>query len=397
MRVAYVCTDPGVPVFGRKGCSIHVQAILNEMVATGCDVSLFARRWGGEVPAGLKSVQCHQLSPVKTRVTAERERGLAAGNRELGILLENAGPFDLVYERYALWSHAAMEFADDCGTPSILEINAPLVQEQATHRELVDERLARQITARAFAAAGTRLAVSQGVVDRLSDGQRPVNDWSFHVVPNGVSPERFTAARELIWQRQETGNQDDPFVVGFVGTLRPWHGLSTLGSAFSRLHATTPQARLLVVGAGAARDELESQLTPSALAATTITGAVDHSEVPSWVAKMDVAVAPYPAAKDFYFSPLKVLEYFAAGLPVVGSGTGTSDGLVNDRNMVVFEPGNAEEMAQRLQELQSDAALRQAYSRAAFPSISFDNTWAGVWQRAKNLSLKHDTPARSAG
>ena len=28
MRVAYVCTDPGVPVFGSKGASVHVQAVL---------------------------------------------------------------------------------------------------------------------------------------------------------------------------------------------------------------------------------------------------------------------------------------------------------------------------------------------------------------------------------
>ena len=31
MRVAYVCADPGVPVFGRKGCSIHVQEVLREL------------------------------------------------------------------------------------------------------------------------------------------------------------------------------------------------------------------------------------------------------------------------------------------------------------------------------------------------------------------------------
>ena len=32
IRVAYVCADPGVPVFGRKGCSIHVQEVLRALL-----------------------------------------------------------------------------------------------------------------------------------------------------------------------------------------------------------------------------------------------------------------------------------------------------------------------------------------------------------------------------
>jgi hypothetical protein len=28
MRIAYICADPGIPVFGQKGCSIHVQEVI---------------------------------------------------------------------------------------------------------------------------------------------------------------------------------------------------------------------------------------------------------------------------------------------------------------------------------------------------------------------------------
>src|SRR5712671_6953306 len=42
MRVAYITADPGVPVFGRKGCSIHVQEVLRAMVNRGATVHLFA-------------------------------------------------------------------------------------------------------------------------------------------------------------------------------------------------------------------------------------------------------------------------------------------------------------------------------------------------------------------
>ena len=45
MRVAYVCADPGVPVFGPKGSSVHVQEVVRELVRRGVDVSLWCATW----------------------------------------------------------------------------------------------------------------------------------------------------------------------------------------------------------------------------------------------------------------------------------------------------------------------------------------------------------------
>jgi hypothetical protein len=42
MRVAYVTTDPGIPAFGSKGASVHVQAILAAFLRRGAEVTLFA-------------------------------------------------------------------------------------------------------------------------------------------------------------------------------------------------------------------------------------------------------------------------------------------------------------------------------------------------------------------
>ena len=53
MRVACVCGDPGVPVFGSKGASVHVQAVLRVLVARGAEVHVLAPRMGGPVPADL--------------------------------------------------------------------------------------------------------------------------------------------------------------------------------------------------------------------------------------------------------------------------------------------------------------------------------------------------------
>ncbi len=398
MRVAYVCTDPGVPVFGRKGCSIHVQAVLREMVAAGCEVTLVARRFDGELPADLYSIRVCELKSIKTRVTADREQLLSAANRELRIELERAQPFDLVYERYSLWSNAAMQFAAVNGVASILEINAPLVREQATHRELIDRELAVELSHNALQLAQVRLAVSAGVANQIRADFELSADEQIDVVPNGVTPERFAAARRQVGHRLNHVDASNSFVVGFVGTLRPWHGLTTLGAAFTELHHRVPSAKLLIVGDGHAREELEAELSPAARDATIITGALQHDGVPLWMAQMDVAVAPYPKSDGFYFSPLKVLEYFATGLPVVCSSASTFGGLVNEFNAMFFDAGDSANLAAVLQRLHDDLGQRRRLARTAFESLTHEQTWTGVWQRAIDLAgIGRQAPARSAG
>jgi hypothetical protein len=86
--------------------------------------------------------------------------------------LQASGPFDAVYERYALWSFAGMEYARDAGTAGLLEVNAPLIEEQARHRELVHREAAEAATERAVAAASRLITVSEPLAEWVN--RRPV-------------------------------------------------------------------------------------------------------------------------------------------------------------------------------------------------------------------------------
>src|SRR6185503_7748943 len=139
MRVAYVNADPGVPAFGAKGCSVHVQEILRAMVLCGAEVELFTRRTGGDPPADLAAIPVHGFSPLPAEDTGARERAALTANEEIAQRLA-VGSFDLIYERYSLWSYAGMEFARHTGVPGVLEVNAPLIEEQSAHRSLTDRQ-----------------------------------------------------------------------------------------------------------------------------------------------------------------------------------------------------------------------------------------------------------------
>src|SRR5262245_40760487 len=99
MRIAYVCADQGVPIFGRKGASIHVQEVVRALIARGARVELFAAHVGDGSPSGLEMVHIHRLPTLPKGERAVRERRALAANQELRAVLEHEGPFDLVYER----------------------------------------------------------------------------------------------------------------------------------------------------------------------------------------------------------------------------------------------------------------------------------------------------------
>src|SRR6516164_11392147 len=131
MRIAYVSSDLGVPIFGRKGCSIHAQEVLAALLRGGAEVELFTTHGEGERPQDLESIALHALQRPPKGDPAAREQAALAGNALLRNELMRSGSFDLIYERYSLWSFAGMEFARERHVPGLLEVNAPLIDEQA--------------------------------------------------------------------------------------------------------------------------------------------------------------------------------------------------------------------------------------------------------------------------
>ena len=380
MRVAYVCADQGVPVFGRKGASIHVQEVVRALIAQGADLELFAANLGPDMPDGLEAVPVHRL-PGASGDAASREQQALRANEDLVRALEREAPFDLIYERYSLWSFAGMERAREIGVPGLLEVNAPLIEEQADYRGLVDRNAAEAVATRAFGAAKALVAVSQEVGRYLE--RFPDTNGRVHVVPNGVNLERFPPRSTAAYHSRHSD-----FTVGFVGSLKPWHGVSILVDAFAALHLQSPGIRLMIVGEGPEHDRLAEDVCRRGLVdAVRFTGWVPPSDLPARLASLDVAVAPYPELPNFYFSPLKVYEYMAAGLPIVASRVGQIAELIeHEVNGLLCPPGDASALAGAIDRLQREPDLRSRLGRAARVTISRDYTWRAIARRILSVA-----------
>jgi len=366
MRIAYICADPGVPVFGMKGSSVHVQEILRTFLARGDEVTVYCTRRGDTVPDDLRGVRVAEF-PVPAGTPAERERAIARIAATLARTAVADG-CDLVYERFSLFSRGSAIVARLAGVPVILEVNSPLIEEQRIHRTLVDARIAESAAREVLAAATVVSCVSAPVAEwaRRRGAKHPM------VVPNGVNTLRIVPAPKL----------DQVFTVGFVGTLKPWHGVEVLIDAAARLRHRGCEVRVVIVGDGPVGEPLRRLAAALGLDIRFV-GAVAPQRMPELLAEWDVGVAPYPDQfSEDYFSPLKVYEYLAAGLPVVASAVGQIPSILDHGvTGLVVPPGDPEALASALEDLCSDRATRERMGRAARAVAVERHDWSRVLDR----------------
>ncbi len=360
MKIAYVCADPGVPIFGSKGASIHVRELIRAFVKMGAGLELFAARTDGQPSPELAGVSVHPI----------RQDHGGDPNPVIRRLLEKSGPFDLVYERYSLWSTTAMEYAAGLDVPGIVEVNSPLIIEHRRYRGPLDLRRAQECAARVFACARLVVAVSGAVarwVESVAGRDCPVT-----ILPNGVDTERF--------RPNSRSSRNGTFTIGFAGSLKPWHGVDTMLEAGALLLAQDSSYRFLVVGGGPEYERLEAKAEELGIRwAVELTGPVDHATVPLHLGRMDLATAPYPDLPDFYFSPLKLFEYLAAGVPVVASRVGQVAEIVEDGvSGVLCPPGDHQALADAIFELRRAPDRRQALGEAGRALAVRRHTWDRV-------------------
>jgi glycosyltransferase involved in cell wall biosynthesis len=282
---------------------------------------------------------------------------------------------DFIYERYSLWGMAGLRVAKHLARPLVLEVNAPLVYEQQRYRAgMTCPPLARWVERRIWQKANLLIAVSESLGKQIRASG--VNPDRVHVLPNAADPELFhkkgngKPLRELF-------HFDGRFTIGFVGAFRPWHGVDFLLEAFQDLHRSDPSTHLLLVGDGPLRPRFEDQVRRAGLQKTvTFAGKVAHEAVPDYLAAMDVAVAPYPALEECYYSPIKLFEYMAAGRAVIASRVGQVGEIVEDGiNGLLFEPGDRKGFLDCVQRLKRDELLRNRLGQRASETCS-EYTWS---------------------
>lgn len=366
MRITVLCTDLGIRVPGEKGASMHLASITSAFAAEGHEVQLIAVAGHEAVdPSFAAALADVQLLPHPGRAEGlQREHNkLAFVEHVVTHLAPAVRAFapELVYERLSLFGDAGRRLvAMMPGTRHVVEVNALLAEEDAQWRGLHLGDLATSIEREVLSGADLAVAVSEQVAAKVTaaaPGARCV------VVENGAEVERFRTLPTRDAARTRLGLPDDAIIAGFVGALRPWHGVDVAITAVSR----TPHVHLAVVGDGPVREELSDLANGLGVAHRVhFLGHRSHDEVAALLAAVDMALAPYPALDGFSFSPLKLYEYLAAGTPVVASAIGQiPDALGNGDFGTLVPPGDPDALAAAMLRVAVDpaAATRAAKGR----------------------------------
>lgn len=185
-------------------------------------------------------------------------------------------------------------------------------------------------------------------VPMMEEWKSKVIEGRTSVIPAPFDIEKIDST--LHTKREKKGGKNDPWVVGIVGRLSEEKRHRDLFIAFRKVKEIFPNSRLLIVGDGEMRGELE--LLSRNLGIDDHVDFVGFQEnVSIFLRKMDLFVLPSRTEG----TPLTIFEAMASGLPVIATNVGGIPGVVlHDETGILIKPGHPESLADNIIKLLSD-------------------------------------------
>ncbi|MGB2714534.1 MAG: glycosyltransferase [Vicinamibacterales bacterium] len=370
MRILYAAIDQMVP--GTVGGSTHVAAVAEGLAALGHDVHVLASPGSAPFPA-FPRVEWTAMSPPLGAKTLRWLRRTAVTR-----IAQTFKP-DVVIERYYNFGGEAITAGRDLGATTVLEVNAPVVDYPHSKKALLDKLLLvepmRRWRESLCSSADLIVTPSANILPSGTPRSKVLElEWGadttrFHPGAEGVAP----------FERRA------PTVVVFAGAFRRWHGAIDLVRAMRELEARGRRdIAAVLIGDGPERPVVDA--AAQTLQTVDCIGPIPNADMPAALAAADIGVAPFdisahrPLSLGFYWSPLKIFEYMAAGLPVVAPIVDRIPRLVShEREGILYNPRTPGSLADALERL-SDRSLRQRMSAAARERAVRDFSWSGHCQ-----------------
>ncbi|HXY94515.1 MAG TPA: glycosyltransferase [Acidimicrobiia bacterium] len=365
MRIVYSFPHPSDTLAGeRAGHVVRANSLLRALEDLGHEV---VRVEGAGLPSTSLAVGTYRRAVdglLPPRVAASiRDSGRLVHSRQFArrlLQVVEERPADVILETEVVFATAGARASRRTSVPLVLDDVSP-AWESATHYGLALTAPARRARCASLGQAQLVVAVNELVRgDLLEEGVVPDK---LVVVENGVDDAFFSASAHRCEQRRALGIGDRELVIGFVGSFQPFHGVDLLVRAFAARGAA-PGARLLLVGAGDGLSATRALVDELGLTEQTVfAGRVPHRDVAPILGAIDVAVLPETSG---YTNPMKLYEYLAAARAIVAPRRpGVSAILTDERDALLFEPGDADALASALGRLAGDPGLRSALGRNA--------------------------------
>jgi glycosyltransferase involved in cell wall biosynthesis len=190
------------------------------------------------------------------------------------------------------------------------------------------------------------------------------------VIPNGADTQRFAPIPDVAAVRQELGIGPTDPTVGIVAALRPEKNHELFLQMAHRVVQQLPTAKFLIIGDGPCRDAIEKRVRDLQLAERTLFLG-SRNDVPQLLAAMDV----FTLTSHIEANPVSILEAMSVGRPVVATNVGSIHEAVEEgRTGHLVQPGNADDLAERVLQLLWNPLTRETMGAAARAAVV--NRWS---------------------
>jgi glycosyltransferase involved in cell wall biosynthesis len=204
------------------------------------------------------------------------------------------------------------------------------------------------------------VAVSPSLRDFLVNCAR-IPEQRIITVVNGVDDARFAPGPRSGVLRRRFGIPDDTLLIGCVARFRPVKNHALLIDAVARVRATLPNVRLVLVGDGPLRTEMEEQAQRLGLADAVIFAGTVMDPTPVY---RDLDAFALTSVSEG--TSISILEALASGTPVIATAVGNNPMLLAHGACGELVPsGNVDALASALHRVLTDPDYRASMAKAA--------------------------------
>jgi len=184
--------------------------------------------------------------------------------------------------------------------------------------------------------------------------KRGIKAENIFVAPNGFDPKNYFSKKSKLTLRKKINLPENRFIVGYIGrfeTMGVEKGVYKLIKVASNIKNKSPEIPLTIVAVGGP-EELKIQYQEYAAklglneSEYLIHSQVNPNQVSDYIFSFDVAWMVYPDNERFRnrISPMKAIEYVAAGKPVIASNFPSITQLKESKFMHLVDPENENEL-----------------------------------------------------
>ncbi|CAB3289261.1 Glycosyl transferase group 1 [Methanocaldococcus lauensis] len=188
-------------------------------------------------------------------------------------------------------------------------------------------------------------------------------------LPNGVDLNRFDTNLSKEEARDMLKLPKDKTIISYIGSLQNWKGYETFLKSYEHLKDKEHIVYLIVGG----REKQVSKLREKYKNKNIIFRPfVENSKVPLFLKASDVLVIPNSSKYEIsvkYTSPLKLFEYMASKRPIIASDLPSIREIVDDNEVLFFEPDNEKDLALKVEKLIKDKELQNKLINNAFNKV----------------------------